>query len=362
LERLDWDMEVKKYMAKTIEEATAKVKTDLGLDAMIISTRKMDKKIGDSLFEITAIPSGNGSFQSNGNVLNELKSELISIKEMIYILNHSSGMEEDLMKNQKMLSLYAVLIRNGISEKNAKVLLTRAGAFKEAFSNDGSTIRSNTIKEIMKVLNIIKPFDTKNGEKTIAALIGTTGVGKTTTIAKLAARLMLKGKKRVGLISIDNYRIGALEQLRTYANILGVPCFPAFNRTDLLYSLKRLDNCDVILIDTAGQSQYDLKRIGELNRTLCDGNEISTHLLLSAATVETAMYQTAINFSALNFQSYIFTKIDEVETCGVIINQMMKQNIPISFLTNGQNVPEDIEIADKQKILEYIFNGNRMKK
>ena len=354
-------MEVKKYRAKTIDEATTKVKAELGPDAMILSTRKMNGKIGDSIFEITAIPSGNGHFQGNGSTLNEVKSELLSIKEMIYILNHSSGMEENLMQNQEILSLYAALLRNGVSDQNAKILLTRGGAFKGDPSNDGSAVRSNTIKEMMKILSLKNPFEPNGSKQTIVALIGTTGVGKTTTIAKLAAQLMLKERKKVGLISIDNYRIGALEQLRTYANILGIPCFPAFNRTDLLYALKRLDNRDIILIDTAGQSQYDIKRIGELNRTLSDGMEISTHLLLSAATAESVMHQTSVNFSALKFQSYIFTKIDEVETCGVIINQMMKCGAPISFLTNGQNVPEDIEVADKQMILEYIFNRNRKK-
>jgi flagellar biosynthesis protein FlhF len=157
-------------------------------------------------------------------------------------------------------------------------------------------IRKKTIKEIIHAIDIKDPFEARlpqpsmSGQaggknQIIAAFIGTTGVGKTTTIAKLAAQLMLKTSKKVGLISIDNYRIGAMEQLKTYADILGIPCFPAFNRKDLLFALKRMEGRDIVLIDTAGQSQYDTSRMEELRKMITADLDISCHLLLSVATV-----------------------------------------------------------------------------
>ncbi|GAF86933.1 unnamed protein product, partial [marine sediment metagenome] len=165
-------------------------------------------------------------------------------------------------------------------------------------------------------------------------------------------------RKKVGLISIDNYRIGAMQQLKTYADILGIPCFPAFNRKDLLFALKRMGGRDVVLIDTAGQSQYDRARIEELKKIMTDDLAISSHLLLSVATTESEMNKAAINFSLLQFQSYIFTKIDEAERFGSVINQIMKLPLPISYITTGQNVPEDIERASKEKILNLLLNKN----
>jgi flagellar biosynthesis protein FlhF len=169
---------------------------------------------------------------------------------------------------------------------------------------------------------------------------------------------MLKTSKKVGLISIDNYRIGAMEQLKTYADILGIPCFPAFNRKDLLFALKRMEGRDIVLVDTAGQSQYDTSRIKELRKMITADLDISCHLLLSVATTESEMNRAAINFGPLRCHSYIFTKTDEAERCGSIINQIMELRLPISYITTGQNVPEDIEGASKEKILNLLLNRN----
>jgi flagellar biosynthesis protein FlhF len=167
---------------------------------------------------------------------------------------------------------------------------------------------------------------------------------------------MFEKKKKVGLISIDAYRIGAIEQLKTYANILGAPCFQAFKKKDLLFALRRMEGRDVILIDTAGQSQYDLSRIEELRQLIPTDLSISIHLLLSISTTASEMNKTAINFNPLKYQSYIFTKRDEARTCGSILNQMMEHHLPISYITTGQSVPEDIEQADKDKILNWIVS------
>ena len=352
-------MQVKRYCAKTIQEATERVKTSLGPDAMIISTRRVDGPEGKMLFEITAVANGEGSLKG-ANPLAEVRTELMSLREMIYLLNISGpgGMMEELAMNPDSLMLYGRLIRKGVSQMNARLFLERAGATNGTCGDHLHVLEANVSKEIKKILEVRDAFKKREGKQIVAAFIGTTGVGKTTTIAKLAAQLMLKGCKKVGLISIDGYRIGAMEQLKSYANILGIPCFPAFNQNDLAVAINRLEGKDVVLIDTAGQSHYDIPRIEELNTILSCGKEISSHLLLSVSTSESEMNRTAVHFSPLKFQSYIFTKIDEAEVCGSILNQIMKMHLPISFITTGQNVPEDIERADKGRILKLLFNKN----
>ncbi|MBU0987794.1 MAG: hypothetical protein KKH68_11140 [Proteobacteria bacterium] len=352
-------MRVSKYRGKTISEATAKVKNDLGADAMIVSTEKLSEADGSDRFEITAMAAKNYISDGRMGSVSEVKSELMSIKEMIYLLDHSGGLLEKLMMAPAVLNLYVKLIKNGIKDCYVKLFLERAGVFNGNCPDAMNHARKQTIQEIVNVIRTKDPFKVKGDKQTIAAFIGTTGVGKTTTIAKLAAQLMLKSRKKVGLISIDTYRIGAMEQLKTYANILGIPCFQAFNKKDLLFALRRMAEKDVVLIDTAGQSQYDLARIEELKKMIPDDLAMNTHLLLSVATTEYEMEKTAVNFSPLNYQSYIFTKADEAEKFGSVINQIMKLNLPVSYITTGQNVPEDIERADKKKILNLILNKDQ---
>lgn len=351
-------MQVKKYRARTIKEAIAMVKNGMGPEAMILSTKKLGNEGQEGLFEIAALPGADGSSQAELNPLGEVKSELMTIREMIYLLNASTSTLERTLLNPALIGLYAQLIRSGLKDQYARLFIEKAGALNGVESPSSKRILDSTMREIMQVIEVKDPFRVSNSRQIVAAFIGTTGVGKTTTIAKLAAQLMLKAGKKVGLVSIDNYRIGAMEQLKTYAHILGIPCFPAFTRKDLLAALRRMERNDVVLIDTAGQSHYDKARIEELRKMMTDDLAISTHLLLSVATTESEMNQTALNFSPLKFESYVFTKIDEAERCGSVINQVMKLPAPISYITTGQNVPEDIEKAEKRRILQLLFNTN----
>ena len=349
-------MQVKKYRARTIKEASAKVKKVLGPDAMILSTQKISKTGEDDVFEITALTGAKNISDESPNMLGEVKQELMSIKEMLCLLNNSGVFVEKLITYPGALDLYTKMIKNGVNDHYVRIFFERTGAFNGHPANDIKRVKELALKEIMKTIDVKDPFDIKENNQIIAAFIGTTGVGKTTTIAKLAARLMLERAKKVGLISLDAYRIGAMEQLKTYANILGVPCFQAFQKKDLLFALRRMEGKDVVLIDTAGQSQYDRSRLDELRRLIPGDLNISTHLLLTIATAESEMNKAADNFKCLNYQSYIFTKKDETQKCGTILNQIMKQSLPVSYITTGQNVPEDIEQAVREKLLKLIVS------
>ncbi|MCK4727341.1 MAG: protein FlhF [Desulfobacterales bacterium] len=287
--------------------------------------------------------------------LSLFESELMNIKEMIFLLSRSGTLAEGFRLNPGAIEVYGRLIRSGIADSYAQLFLEKAGAFKENGKGPSKDLDERVFKEVMKVIEVTDPFSHDRGQ-VVSALIGPTGVGKTTTIAKLAANLTLKQKKSAGLISIDNYRIAAIDQLKTYAGILGIPCFAAFNRTELEFALRRMKGKDVILIDTAGHSHYDVERIEGLKELIGSSLPVRTHLVLSTVTNELEMERAAQNFSRLEFNSYIFTKTDETQARGVIISQLFKLRMPISFITTGQRVPEDIFKATKTGILNLLFN------
>ncbi|CAN2040154.1 flagellar biosynthesis protein FlhF [Candidatus Magnetomoraceae bacterium gMMP-15] len=358
-------MQVKKYQASTIGDAMNLVRRDIGPDALILSTRKMrDENRGSgskNFFEITAIPSSNQKnvepgdvvFDNSASYLKNVQSELMSIKEMMFILSRSRNLMDGFRSNPAAINIYGKLVRSGIAEIHARRFLEKGGVFTENRATSSKEMRKRVLKEILKVINVTDPFNKKG--QVIAAFIGPTGVGKTTTLAKLAANLYLKKKKRIGFISIDNYRIAALDQLKTYAGILGIPCVPAFNREELRVALRRMREKDVIFIDTAGQSHYDSERIKEMRQIIGGSLPIKSHLLLSTVTRDSEMEQVAAKFGELGCSSYIFTKTDETKRRGAIINQILKRKLPISFITNGQRVPEDIINATKIDILKLLF-------
>ena len=358
-------MQVRKYKANTIHDAVNLVKQELGPKALILSTRKMRARKGTppykarEFFEITAMPPSSSTEQALMNerdhgFLDSVKSELMSIKEMIFLLSRSGRLEEGFRLNPGAIEVYGRLIRSGIAEPYAQLFLEKGGALKQNGELPSKDLHERVFKEVMKVIDVTDPFSHDRGQ-VISAIIGPTGVGKTTTIAKLAANLSLKQKKSVGLISIDNYRIAAVDQLKIYAGILGIPCFAALNGAELEFALSRMKEKDVILMDTAGHGHYDVERIEGLRELIGGYLPVSTHLVLSAVTNELEMQRAAQNFGRLDFSSYIFTKTDETQARGVIINQLLKLRMPISFITTGQRVPEDMFKATKTGILRLLF-------
>ncbi len=187
------------------------------------------------------------------------------------------------------------------------------------------------------------------------ALIGPTGVGKTTTIAKLAAEHILNGGQSVALVTIDTFRIAAVEQLKVYGEIMNLPVEVVMSAKQLQEVLATHKDKELILIDTAGRSPRDAVSLEELSEILHPKFKTENHLVLSAATRDQDLYEAVARFGRVPIHNLIFTKLDECSSLGVILNVHLRHNFPVSFLTNGQRVPEDILPAEAEQIAALIM-------
>jgi flagellar biosynthesis protein FlhF len=199
------------------------------------------------------------------------------------------------------------------------------------------------------------PINVTPGLRRIVALVGPTGVGKTTTIAKLAANFRLREKRRVGLITVDTYRIAAVEQLRTYADIIDLPMEVVSTPKEMRAAVARLSNLDLILIDTAGRSPRDEVRIQELKSLLAEASADEVHLVLSSIGSATNLAKTAERFAEVGTTALLLTKLDESAGLGNLLPLLRASKLPLSYVTNGQNVPDDIQAADQRRLARMVL-------
>ena len=188
-----------------------------------------------------------------------------------------------------------------------------------------------------------------------SVLVGPTGVGKTTTIAKLAGRLALVEGKKVGLITVDTYRIGAVEQLKTYADIMNLPFKVVYNMNDMDDAIETMSECEVVLIDTTGRSSKNRMQIAELRTFVEKADTKNIQLVLSATTKNKDLKYIIEGYQILNYNSIIVTKLDETSTYGSILNILETAKIPLSFVSTGQNVPDDIKELSVDSIINLIL-------
>jgi flagellar biosynthesis protein FlhF len=188
----------------------------------------------------------------------------------------------------------------------------------------------------------------------ILSLAGPTGVGKTTTLAKLAATASLLDKQRVGLLSADTYRIAAIDQLKTFAGILDIPLKVVFSPAEMREAISAWSNMDRIFIDTAGRSPNNDERIEELRELMDANSDVECHLVISATTRYTDMQKICKRFHPSDFTRIVFTKIDETEKLGPVLGLLYSEGIPASYLTNGQSVPDDIILADENDLTSLV--------
>lgn len=219
-------------------------------------------------------------------------------------------------------------------------------------------LRERLVDAFANVIKCSGPLRLKKNGARIMAIVGPTGVGKTTTIAKLAAMYALNKGARVAMVTTDNFRVGAIEQLKTYSKIMDVPLEVAATAKELETVLAKHADKDLILIDTAGRSPKDREKLEELKVYLESHPAIETYLCISATTRDREMNDIVANFSVLPITRLLFTKLDESESYGCIVNAQVRNKYPLSYFTTGQKVPEDIEVATARKLANLVLREN----
>ncbi len=252
--------------------------------------------------------------------------------------------------------LLELLVERGIDrEAAATIARFAAPQMNERQRQEPEQCQAFLSKTITNLVHTSGPLWSPGEPQKRISLIGTTGVGKTTTIAKLAAEAMTESGARVALVTIDTYRIAAVEQLKVYGEIMGLPVEVVLNPEQLQEAFRRHRDKDLILIDTAGRSPRDQARIDELNQFLGEGSGVENCLVLAAPTEERLQQKTLESFSPLPLSRLIFTKLDETDRCGTLINIPLRSNLPLAYLTNGQQVPEDLLRAESKLVAELVM-------
>ena len=394
-------MKIKKFLAPTLKEATEKMKMELGSEAIILSTRVVEEKTLDSVARLFEITSGieeekievNQQLFVDETVVQEEPEMVIEERVMVEkeeVKPSNGGNTVQLPEEPHNISFekFKTPFSFGPESKNAKSKLN--SIVKQPIDDElkdviDTLINHEVQKPLIKmVVNQLKKsknllttanlddyvisclsslipttdFQLAKGKNSkVVALVGPTGVGKTTSIAKLAAISKILHNLDVGIISIDTYRLGAIDQLRIFSEISNIDLLVAYEPDEMPGLIAKLRNKDLILIDTVGRSQKNKEELRNIRKFLDKVPVDDTFLVLSATSSAKNMMDAADKFSLFNYSSFLFTKIDEAITYGNLINITMNYNKPIIFLTNGQVIPDDIISADSEFIAKIIYSG-----
>ncbi len=303
------------------------------------------------------------SVEARSFAVDVMHEELSAIKAMVgQVLQRnvaSPGAEPPRMP-PNLFAMYLEMLGQDLSRELAERIV---GAVREELGGDapnGADAREAVLRHLARLVPAADPplGDRSPDDRPLTiALIGPTGVGKTTTLAKLAATLKLREQRRVGLVTCDTYRIAAVDQLRTYASIIGLRLEVAITPAQVKQAVEGLSDCDVVLIDTAGRGPNDRGRLDELTGCLAAARPHEVHLVLSSTSSERVLLREAEAFAGAGADRIVLTKLDEAVSFGVLINVMQAVGKRLSFITTGQEVPDQIEPGRPHRLAELVLGG-----
>lgn len=394
-------MKIKRYTGNNTQEALLKVKMDLGNDALILNTKKVRKKGILGLFsqpmievmaavdeqaeykKLAAAPLASESqrpVQKSGTApaavstvpekndrifkLEQKVDNMDSMLKKIYTEFKTSGFmggeagktEGDTQPNM-LKQFYDNLLKNEVEPEIAQHIINTA--VERAGNNPNFTLSTTALFNILaEILGKPRTIQLRqDGKPTVVAFIGPTGVGKTTTLAKIAADYALHKKMNVALITADTYRIAAVDQLKTYAEILGMPLSVVYTAEDLKEALVSYGDKDIILVDTAGSSYRNTSQFNEIRQMVESLHADEVFLVMSTTSSAATSKQILEHYKFLSRYNFIFTKVDESQGQGVILNAIYATKKPLSYITNGQSVPDDIEVANINQIAKQLLGS-----
>ena len=395
-------MIIKKYQGTTEAEATAKAKEELGQDAVIMNVKSVKQKglrklFKKSYYEVTAAidePSEKAAREKHTASENKARKpvdtsenlkETVSGKETAEAgvkTAKTSAIEERLdnlaqlleqqiqetkeeeaeerpdQKSKLVKLVYEQLLDNEVTEGNAREIMSEIDNKSSEIQVDD--LLSNIYQKIVLKLGQIKTIELCEKKPKVVFFVGPTGVGKTTTIAKLASKYKLDHKCKLAIITADTYRVAAVEQIRTYANILNVPIEVVYNAEELQQAIQKYAEYDLLFVDTAGRSHQNQEQQEDVKQLLQAAKEYEQeiYLVISATTKYRDLVKITQVYSDISSYRLLFTKTDETGALGNILNIKMLTNEPLSYVTFGQNVPDDIEITDAQAIAKQLLGGS----
>lgn len=374
-------------------EAMKKIRKDLGKDAVILNSkiiytggffglfRKKNIEVIAALDNDTVQPSQKEKIdfsrvetnsemkqkdmQSPQPVQNKtgenkemILKEIHDVKQLIKQIT-SQGHSSSVHIPSPYREIYQKLLSQNISETILQQLTE--DIYEHYYSKKEQVDKDNAYDFIVQSLvEYIKPLEFGAAlQKKYIALIGPTGVGKTTTLAKIASIKAIEQKKKVAFITTDTYRIAAVEQLKTYAKILNVPIEVCYNLNDFKQAVEKFTAFDHVFIDTAGRNFRNKKHIEDLKKTIDFHTEMETYLVFSLTAKEEDLEMIYQQFSNIPIDKLIFTKLDETSCCGSLLNLSYKYHKPIAFITTGQDVPDDIIVATQHTIINQIVGETK---
>ena len=352
-------MKIMKFEGSNMREAVAKVKAELGDQAVIVSTRQIRRGLLGTACEISAAIDDDADEDRSGpsRGFNPYTAQNTpAAPPPAPALNTELEIEKALSPLRGELKSLRALVRAASADSRAtNEIRNEVAALRKLIEEKLSP--PPAAPAARPRASTQAPLAALTAPSTARAimLVGPTGVGKTTTIAKLAARAALIEGKRVSLITLDNYRVGGVDQIRTFADLIGVPLRVCETPGDLTRLIDDAD--DLTLIDTAGRSPRDVGAIKELAQAVAHIPAIETHLVVAAASTATIIEDLANRYCALNPTRLLFTKLDEVDEAPELARAPARLSLPITWVTTGQSVPEDIEEPTSARVQELATAG-----
>ncbi|WP_423799747.1 AAA family ATPase [Neobacillus sp. SAB-20_R2A] len=361
-------MKIKRYIVDSLPQAIQLIRQELGENAVILNTKEIKtggffglfqrkqleviaaSEVAEKKAEELPVPKQPQAEES------EVLKRLENVEKLLENFSKNEALVESKQSGQKLRKWLAKLEEQEVDEEVIrfieKKIITQSSSLEELTEQQVGEMVQDAITGLFQDGIASEGLDS---EVNMITLIGPTGVGKTTTIAKLASRQVLYQRNKVGLLTADTFRIAAVEQLRTYANILNVPIEVADSPEHVKLAMERLEHCQMIFMDSAGRNYLEEQYIEEMKELLSKASKQENHLVLSMTTRWKDMKQIVEKMKSLQIDKIILTKWDESTCFGAALNLVYHYPYPLSFLCLGQGVPEDIMLAKAQYMAKKIM-------
>ncbi|MDD2573185.1 MAG: flagellar biosynthesis protein FlhF [Bacillota bacterium] len=362
-------MKVKRYVGPTVEVTLDRVREEMGRNAVILNRRKIKPGKGlmrifkKPVYEIVAAidetePGAGIPVQDLDDGYQALERKMDYLKATMDTIAGNLSPKDSNREIPEILSPYYTLMKDNDIDPEIIHMVMEGVKSKIDLSTtyDQEYLYYRFKQEISSYFKKVEPISLKEGQTTVAVFVGPTGVGKTTSLAKLAAYYAVIIKKRVGIMTCDTYRIAAVEQLKTYGEIMDVPIRIIYQPGDIEDAMQYYKDMDLILVDTAGRSHRDRMRLLELQKMLKGIGNQQVFLVVSATTNYKNVLDIISSYNFLKDYRILISKVDENVSNGIILNIAVKCGRPLSYITTGQNVPDDIEKVDGERIASLILS------